>query len=38
MHGRKINKYITCLGAESLGIRFKVLKNEWMCEYAGVRA
>lgn len=31
---RKINKYITCLDAESLGIRFKVLENEWMCKYA----
>lgn len=31
----KINKYITCLDAKSLGIRFKVLKNEWVCEYVG---
>lgn len=31
----EINKYITCLDAESLGIRFKVLKNEWLCEYVG---
>lgn len=28
IYGWKINKYITCLDAESLGIRFKVLKNE----------
>lgn len=28
IYHRKINKYITCLDAESLRIRFKVLKNE----------
>lgn len=37
MQRPEINKYITCLDAESLGIRFKVRKNEWMCEYVAAR-